>query len=128
PQSYWESLLHPDDKIRVLSGLNKIIADGLLCDWEDSYRFKKANGDFAFVHDRGRIILDENGKASRMIGATQDITQKVLLENKLRDERLTRQREITAAVLTAQENERVEIGKELHDNLNQILAVAKMYM
>jgi signal transduction histidine kinase len=31
-------------------------------------------------------------------------------------------------VLTAQENEREDIGKELHDNLNQILAVAKMYL
>ena len=128
PQSFWESLLHPDDKVRILSGLNKIMEDGSVNTWEDNYRFKKSNGDYAYVHDRGRIIKDETGKASRMIGATQDITQKVLLENKLADERLTRQREITAAVLTAQENERSEIGKELHDNLNQVLAVAKMYM
>jgi PAS domain S-box-containing protein len=128
PQSFWESLIHPDDKVRILSGLNKIIDDESISTWEDNYRFRKSNGDYAYVHDRGRIINDENGKASRMIGATQDITQKVLLENKLADERLTRQREITAAVLTAQENERSEIGKELHDNLNQVLAVAKMYM
>lgn len=128
PQSFWESLLHPDDKVRILSGLDKVISDGSVSTWEDNYRFKRSNGDYAYVHDRGRIIYDESGKASRMIGATQDITQKVLLENKLEDERLTRQREITAAVLTAQENERSEIGKELHDNLNQVLAVAKLYM
>ncbi len=128
PQGFWESLLHPDDKIRILLRVNKIIADGSVTTWEDYYRLKKMNGDYAYVHDRGRIIYDENGKATRMVGATQDITQRVLLENKLADERLTRQREITAAVLTAQENERSEIGKELHDNLNQILAVAKMYM
>ena len=63
-----------------------------------------------------------------MIGATQDITEKVMLENKLSEEKRTKQKEVTAAVLTAQENERATIGMELHDNLNQVLAVAAMYV
>jgi two-component system sensor histidine kinase UhpB len=62
-----------------------------------------------------------------MIGATQDITEKRLLENELMRERQTRQREITEAVLTAQENERETVGRELHDNLGQIMIVAKLY-
>jgi PAS domain S-box-containing protein len=127
PQSFWESHLHPDDKEGVLSRLNKIISEGTVSIWEDEYRFKKANGDYAFIHDRGQIIY-EGGKASRMIGAAQDITARVLLENKLVEERQTKQREITHAVLTAQEKERADIGKELHDNLGQILAVAKLYI
>ena len=63
-----------------------------------------------------------------MIGATQDISERVLLQKKLEAERSTRQREITEAILTAQEREREDIGKELHDNLNQTLVVAKLYM
>ena len=70
-----------------------------------------------------------------MIGATQDITVRKsaeikLLESekKLAHERLTRQKEMTHAVLAAQENERSEIGKELHDNLNQVLGAAKLYI
>ena len=43
-------------------------------------------------------------------------------------ERHTRQSEITAAVLTAQENERANIGRELHDNLNQVLGATKLYI
>jgi PAS domain S-box-containing protein len=128
PQSFWESRLHPDDKQGVLARLNKIITEGSECVWEDEYRFKKANGEYAWVHDRGHIIYDAGKETSRMIGATQDITAKILLENKLVQERQTSQREITAAVLTAQENERATIGRELHDNLGQILAVAKLYM
>jgi signal transduction histidine kinase len=62
-----------------------------------------------------------------MIGATQDITEKRLLENELVRERQTKQREITEAVLTAQENERATVGRELHDNLGQIMIVAKLY-
>ena len=127
PQSFWESCLHPDDKLRITTGLNKIIKQGLTSVWEDEYRFKKSNGEYACVHDRGHIIY-EGKKPSRMIGATQDITDRVVLQNKLTSERLTRHRELTAAVFTAQEKERAEIGKELHDNLGQILAVSKMYL
>ncbi|MGZ5219377.1 MAG: PAS domain-containing sensor histidine kinase [Chitinophagaceae bacterium] len=128
PQNFWESRLHPDDKAGVLTRLNKIISEGIECVWEDEYRFKKVNGDYAYVHDRGHIIFDADYKACRMIGATQDITEKVLLANSLVEERVAKQREITKAVLTALENERATIGRELHDNLGQVLAVAKLYM
>ncbi len=127
-QSFWESRLHPEDKKGVLIRLSKTIAKGAGNIWEDEYRFQKANGDYAFVHDRGHIIYDANKKAIRIIGATQDITEKILLGNKLVQERYSMQRELTAAVFAAQENERSEIGKELHDNLGQILAATKMYL
>lgn len=127
-QSFWESRLHPEDKKGVLIRLNKTIAEGAGNIWEDEYRFQKANEDYAFVHDRGHIIYDANKKAIRIIGATQDITEKILLGNKLVQERYSMQRELTAAVFTAQENERSEIGKELHDNLGQILAATRMYL
>ena len=39
-----------------------------------------------------------------------------------------RQIEITNAILVAQENERANIGKELHDNVNQILGATKLYI
>jgi PAS domain S-box-containing protein len=128
PQSFWESLLHPEDRQRVLSGLYKIIAEGSSTVWEDEYRFKKVTGDYAYVHDRGHIIYGEDGIACRMIGATQDITARKSAENNLIRERLTRQKEITYAVLTAQEKDRANIGRELHDNMNQILGAAKLYI
>jgi len=128
PQSFWESRIHPDDKVRLLARLNKTISEGSVYLWEDEYRFKKADGEYAYVHDRGHLIYDEDKKASRMIGATQDISARKLAEIQLVEERLARQSEITDAVLTALENERGEIGKELHDNLNQILALAKLYI
>jgi PAS domain S-box-containing protein len=128
PQSFWESRLHPADKDRILTRLNKIISEGSASVWEDEYRFKKANGDYAWVHDRGHLVFDDYKKASRMIGATQDISERVLLQKKLDGEIATKQREITKAILTAQEREREDIGKELHDNLNQTLVVAKLYL
>jgi PAS domain S-box-containing protein len=127
PQSFWEDHLHPDDKARILTRFNKIINTGSNNLWEDEYRFKKINGEYAYVHDRGQIIY-EGVKASRMIGASQDITSRKLAEIELINEKESKQREITAAVLTAQENERASIGRELHDNLNQLLSTAKLYI
>jgi PAS domain S-box-containing protein len=127
PQSFWETRIHPDDRTRVLNKLNKIISEGSCPLWEDEYRFKKADSGFAYVHDRGHIVY-EKGKASRMIGATQDITSRKIAESELMRERLMKHREITDAVRTAQERERADIGKELHDNVNQILSAAKLYI
>ena len=128
PQRFWESLLHPDDKLSVLARLNKMVSERTDGVWEAEYRFKKANGEYAFVHDRGHIIYDKENNVSRMIGATQDITSRKQTEMRLAQERLTRQKGITEAVLSAQEKERADIGRELHDNVNQILGAAKLYI
>ena len=135
PQSFWENHLHPDDKVRILKRLNKIISTASDRTWEDEYRFQKADGSYAYVHDRAHIIYDADGVACRMVGATQDITGRKSAELKLLEsekklvrERLTRQKAIIHAALLAQEKERAEIGKELHDNLNQVLGAAKLYI
>ena len=65
-------------------------------------------------------------KASLAI--VKNISEQVSLEKKLSLERMERQQEITAAVITAQEQEREELGKELHDNINQILATTRLYI
>lgn len=127
-QTFWEACIHPDDIERVLSGLNKIKKEESGTIWEEHYRFMKTSGEFAFVHDRGRIIYDANKSPILMIGATQDVTTKVLVENKLEAERRSRLKEVTAAVLSAQENERATMGEELQENLNQMLAIAAMYV
>jgi two-component system sensor histidine kinase UhpB len=57
-----------------------------------------------------------------------DVTENILLELKLADERNRKTREIAEAVIIAQEKERKEIGLELHDNVNQILAGSMMYL
>jgi PAS domain S-box-containing protein len=81
-----------------------------------------------WVHIQGQPIIDEEGVCSRFFAIETDITEKVLMETELMEEKLSRQKEITEAVLNAHENERTAIGKELHDNLNQILGAAKLYI
>jgi signal transduction histidine kinase len=60
--------------------------------------------------------------------AVSDITDKKLMELEILNRNVQEQKKITRAVLRAQEKERNKIGQELHDNINQILAGAKMYL
>ncbi|MEO8860657.1 MAG: response regulator [Ginsengibacter sp.] len=57
-----------------------------------------------------------------------DVTEKILLEQKLLSQKIDEQKNITKAVISAQEEERSEIGIELHDNVNQLLAASRLYL
>jgi PAS domain S-box-containing protein len=57
----------------------------------------------------------------------RDITDKKKMEDRLKQEREQQQKRITAAVIKATENERAHVGKELHDNVNQVLTTVKLY-
>ncbi len=63
-----------------------------------------------------------------ILALANNVTEKVLLEQKLKEEQVKKQLEITQAVIGAQEKERQQIGAELHDNVNQILASSRLYL
>ncbi|MHA4811635.1 PAS domain-containing sensor histidine kinase [Flavitalea flava] len=75
-QECWEKYIHPDDKDRVLEKLKRIIREAKVTKWEDEYRLEKADGEYAYVHDRGFIIYDADHNPVRVIGAIQDITSR----------------------------------------------------
>lgn len=128
PMGFWESCIHDDDRDRVLRGLNEFVSNNNSQVWEAEYRFRKANGQYALVNDRGFLIFDHTGKINRMVGSMQDITEKKEMERKLLKQELDKQKLVAQAVVNAQEKERADIGKELHDNVNQILSTAKLYL
>ncbi|ANE50614.1 PAS domain-containing sensor histidine kinase [Flavisolibacter tropicus] len=57
----------------------------------------------------------------------RDITGKKKLQEQLEDEKEQQQQLITAAVIKAAEDERALVGRELHDNVNQVLTTVKLY-
>ena len=71
--------------------------------------------------------IEYNGR-SVVLAMGNNVTDKLELEKMLEDERHARQKEITEAVISAQEFERHELGRELHDNINQILASSLLYL
>jgi two-component system CheB/CheR fusion protein len=83
--NFWRKHVHPEDLDRVVDRREKIFKETRDVYWEDEYRYLKADGNYAFVHDKGFIIRDQFNKAIRMIGATQDITSRKEAEMQLRD-------------------------------------------
>jgi len=250
---FWETNIHPEDKERVITRLDKIFTDAKLNHWEDEYRFLHKDGTYRHIYDRGFIIyrdklpvrmigsmenitqrklaeeasisseknyknlfdynplptfiwdmetyrvmevnkaaLDEYGytrdeflslsvfdlrpvderenfkritaaafangnnqyeyvfrhltktgepmlmqissyrveynERNAVLVLARNVTEKTALEKKLAAEKDLRQQQITEAVVSAQEKERTEIGKELHDNVNQLLSASRLYI
>jgi signal transduction histidine kinase/ActR/RegA family two-component response regulator len=74
--SPWESLIHPDDAIRVMDILRSNL-EGKTPEFEAECRFKMGTGDFLWVSARGRVIeRDPNGSALRHVGVVEDIDER----------------------------------------------------
>jgi PAS domain S-box-containing protein len=127
-RGFWESNIHPDDRQRVVNSREDFIRRKTDDLWFEEYRFRKADGQFAMVSDRGFLVFGEEGQVIRVVGSMQDVTEKKNLQQKLLQQELHKQRIIAKTMIDAQENERAAIGKELHDNVNQILSTAKLYL
>lgn len=71
----WFDRIHPDDQEQVVKKIYAIIDKGQ-SNWSDFYRFQRADGSYAHVHDRGYTIQSE-GKPVRMVGSMMDITEQL---------------------------------------------------
>lgn len=73
-------------------------------------------------------VLDEAGNLPFILHSIKDVTENILLQRQLSKFDQTMQQQITDAITTTQELERMEISRELHDNVNQILLTARLYI
>jgi len=81
--TWWHELIHPDDRERVKTDINAAVERGAES-WSAEYRFRRADGTYANVYDRGYVLHDGDGRPTRMIGAMMDITKRFELEEELR--------------------------------------------
>jgi PAS domain S-box-containing protein len=83
---HWVNRIHHDDQKRVREGIQAAINSGEK-HWRDEYRFRCKSGPYAAVLDRGYVIHDASGKATRMVGVMTDITKQKEMELQLVQER-----------------------------------------
>jgi PAS domain S-box-containing protein len=81
--AWWYETIHPDDRDRVKSDINAAVERGAES-WSAEYRYRRADGTYANVYDRGYVLHDGDGRPTRMIGAMMDITHRFELEEELR--------------------------------------------
>ncbi|RUO63391.1 PAS domain S-box-containing protein [Pseudidiomarina planktonica] len=79
----WLNRIHPDDLEVVSEDIHSVL-DSTQSNWELEYRFRYQSGDYATVIDRGYVLRDEHGKALRMIGSMLDVTERRIMDAKLR--------------------------------------------
>jgi PAS domain S-box-containing protein len=84
------SYVHPEDRKKVLEGTRQIQSTRAPIDLE--YRLVRPDGEVRFVRSLAEGIRDREGVVSRIVGATQDITEQVKAREVLResDERFRR--------------------------------------
>jgi two-component system cell cycle sensor histidine kinase/response regulator CckA len=78
----WVEHIHPDDRARVLAGLDSIFASHVSA-WRHTYRFVRADGTVGTAITNGVIDRDAAGKPLRVIGSARDISETVATERKL---------------------------------------------
>ena len=69
----WQSRLHPDERERCIQTVQAFIANP----WPDyhmEFRFRHKDGSYRWILVQASLLLDEQGRASRMLGAHLDIT------------------------------------------------------
>lgn len=124
---WWTNNLHPSDKDRVLHAMDSKLNNGGTV-WQDEYRFRCKSGIYKTILDRGFIMRDTAGKPYRIIGAMQDVTEQRILQARFLEAQVTHKDELAKSVLQAEEAERKKLGEELHDHINQLLGVVKLYI
>lgn len=124
--AWWLRRIHPEDRNRV-SDRVKEATENQESSWQEEYRFKCADGGYKYIRDRGFVIY-ENGLPVKMIGCLTDVSRIREMEEALARERLQKQKDLSEKIVRMQELERAKIGRELHDNVTQVISCSKWFM
>jgi len=79
---FWMNGIHPEDHDPVMASVHEFLA-GAQEIWSGEYRFRRADGAYAFVHDRGYVVRDGEGAPLRMVGSMMNITERKRAEEAL---------------------------------------------
>lgn len=81
-QNTWFSRVHPEDLYRLKRDLQEHF-NGQASHFESEYRLHHQDGTYRWMLSRGMAVRDACGKASRMVGAQTDITDRKTAESQL---------------------------------------------
>lgn len=111
-RGFWERHLHPDDQAQVMTQIRN--NPRKKNSHEIEYRVMAANGTSVWIRDTS-VLVGKPGKVRRLHGVMLDGTAHKENERRLQD--------LSGRLINAQEAERSRIGRELHDDTSQRLAL-----
>jgi PAS domain S-box-containing protein len=96
---WWSERLHPEDRERVVEAYQRALEGGAQ-EWTDEYRFRRKDGTYCWVIDRGHLERGADGRPIRVVGAMMDITERKRAEEEL-GRRVRQQAAVARLGLTA---------------------------
>jgi PAS domain S-box-containing protein len=114
---FFAAHIHPDDSERVLAIRLNPHQPGQHYDFE--FRMLAKDRHIVWIRNLAEV-LEENNKNRRMRGFMIDITDRKRAEATLRD--------LGGRLISAQEEERSRVARELHDDLNQRMALLSIHL
>ena len=87
---WWKERIHKEDRALVRANFQSFLASDR-DEWSSEYRFRRADGSYAEILDRGYVLRDGAGNAIRVVGAMVDLTDRKHAEAKAKalNDRLT---------------------------------------
>ena len=89
---------------------------------------QRKNKQIARVIISGVPLFDREGKVRGTVGIHWDVTEIRKMEKALIEEKLKKEQELIEARLQAEDQQRSQIGRDLHDGVGQMLAYIGMYV
>src|SRR5690606_20763170 len=126
--SWWKANINPDDKEKVLDKMNASLRISHVSTLNNEYRFACKDGSYKIITDCFSILRDSEGRAFRLIVSMHDVTEQRNLQQQLAEKEVIYRRQLARTVMDTQESERRKLAEELHDNVNQLLGVVKLYI
>ena len=119
-------LLGPETDMEVIKRANHCRQNGL--PFREEFVIYTKAGEKVWTRAQGQSIRLAHGNANRYFVICTDISEeKKNLQERVYYE-IEQQKKITRVILQTREIERNELGRELHDNINQILAATRLQL
>lgn len=82
---FWKKHLHPEEREKTLANFG-LVVNGQTKIWSGEYRFRRADGSYAYILDRGYALRGGAGRGMRLIGAMMDVSARKEAEEKIQEQ------------------------------------------